>query len=572
MIALLIGCTAGVEDAPERPLAWPHAGLIVDGRVALDADALPSAATPLPVDHVAWREGFSVAQTTVFELPVTGALPSLGDIGAAGSVRLIDLGTGHDLPMFAELDAWPDGDEEPLLLVRPLTPMPVGAEVAVVVTTDAAEVTPFWAADGDPELAQALADLGVDDVAMATSFPIADGTAPTRHVTEAVSIPTEWAWSSIVDDPEHLPPGIAKKLKGRFVTDSWLSDEGTMALDADGIPTATGTLEADLRVYVPDRAAAADPGTVPIWIFGHGIFAHPDGYLDEDDDPNGVIALANEAGAIVVATTWRGLTTSDLGVAIAAGNDFAKLRNLGDHMVQGVANTRALVHLVQEGGLRDDAELDGLPDADTLRYYGISLGGIEGAVLVANTPELPAAVLHVGGSSWSTMLERSSNWTQFEELMAYGVPSPADRQHLYAVSQLYWDPIDPAGYASDLSDRTVLWQEAIGDEQVPNLTTRAMIRGVGGVTQLEPVVENVYGIDSDAAPAAPAYVQYDPEVGLPAEENRPAPVSGAHGAPRTWAGTTHQTVRFLDPDDPGVVEHYCGDTPCSASNSGSWIE
>lgn len=568
MFTLLFGCNGGADSLPERPLAWPHEALIVDGRVALDADALPQADTPLNVEHVAWREGFSVAQTSVFALDVTGDLPGLGDVGESGTVRLIDLESGDDLPVFAELDAWPHGDEEPLLLVRPLAPLPVGHRVAAVVHTSAADETAYWAAG--PELRSELDGLGVTDVAMATAFPVSDGTAPTRYVTSQVGVPTSWEWNSVVDEAEHLPPGIAKKLKGRFTTDSWLADDGTMTLDADGHPVSTGTIEADLRVYIPSSVADAEPGTVPVWIFGHGIFSHADNYLDEDDDPSGVIALANEAGAIVVATTWRGLTQSDLAVAIAAGNDFAKLQNLTDHMVQGVANTRALVRLIQEGALRDDPELEGLPDADTLRYYGISLGGIEGAVLTANTPELEAAVLHVGGSAWSTMLERSSNWTDFEALMEYGVPSPGDRQLLYAVSQLYWDPVDPAGYAADLSDRTVLWQESIGDEQVPNLTTRSLIRGVGTVTLLEPAVEDVYGVESSPTPQVPAYSQFDPETALPAEENRPGAVTGAHGAPRVWAGTNLQTVRFLDPDDPGVVEHYCGDAPCSASNPGTW--
>ena len=568
MFRLLIGCNGATDPLPERPLAWPHEDLIVDGRVALDAADLPSAETPLNVAHVAWREGFSVAQTTVFALDVHGDLPGIGDVGEVGSVRLIDLEGGEDLPVFAELDAWPEGDEDPLLLVRPLAPLPVGHRVAVVVHTSAADPTEYWAAG--PALAEELASLGIEDVAMATSFPVADGTAPVRHVTSQVGVPTTWEWNSVVDDPQHLPPGIAKKLKGRFTTDSWLGEDGTMTLDDQGRPELVGALQADLRVYVPESVVDAEPGTVPIWIFGHGIFSHADNYLDEDDDPNGVIALANEAGAIVVATTWRGLTQSDLAVAISAGNDFAKLQDLTDHMVQGVANTRALVRLLQEGELRQDAELGGLPDADTLRYYGISLGGIEGAVLTANTPELEASVLHVGGSAWSTMLERSSNWTDFETLMEYGVPSPADRQLLYAVSQLYWDPVDPAGYAADLQDRTVLWQESIGDEQVPNLTTRSLLRGVGTVTLLEPAVEDVHGLESSATPSPPAYAQFDPETALPAEENRPAPVTGAHGAPRVWAGTNLQTARFLDVEDPGVVEHYCGDAPCSASNPGTW--
>jgi hypothetical protein len=29
-----------------------------------------------------------------------------------------------------------------------------------------------------------------------------------------------------------------------------------------------------------------------------------------------------------------------------------------------------------------------------------------------------------------------------------------------------------------------------------------------------------------------------------------------------------QIIRFLDLDDPGVIEHFCSDAPCSASNPG----
>ncbi|MCP4806205.1 MAG: hypothetical protein GY913_05405 [Proteobacteria bacterium] len=55
-----------------------------DGRVTLDPATLPSAETPLPVEHLSWRQGFSVAQTTVFGLPIDGELPGLSSIGELG--------------------------------------------------------------------------------------------------------------------------------------------------------------------------------------------------------------------------------------------------------------------------------------------------------------------------------------------------------------------------------------------------------------------------------------------------------------------------------------------------------
>jgi len=551
----IIGCSPGNDPKPERPLAWPHAGLLERDRVAIDPSTLPQADTPVPTDHLGWRDGFSVVQSTVFDL---------GPMDSLEGVRLIDLETGEELPSFAELDAWPDNEEDPTLIVRPTSPLPVGHRVAAVVPTSVVEETDWWA--WGPDLRDELSALGVEDLAMASSFPVGDGSMPTRAAVSMVETPTQVTWRSDVDDPEFLPEGIARRMEGTFTTVNFLVDDDHIELDDEGVPAVAGEVEAKLYVYVPSSIADAEPGTVPIWLYGHGIFSHPDNYLDQPDDPNGVVELANEAGVIVVATVWRGLTRSDLPVAISAGNDFARMRQLTDHLVQGVANTNALFHLVDSGGL--DEDLDGLPSG-VVRYYGISLGGIEGAVLAANTPELESAVFHVGGSAWSTMLERSANWTDFEVLVEYGVPSPRDRQQLYALSQLFWDPVDPALYGDDLADRAVLWQESIGDEQVPNRTTELLARAAGAV-QMTPSVYAVEGLEQSDAPTAPALVQFDPELPLPPDVNRPAERTGAHGAPRHWPGSNRQTARFNDPEDPGVVEHYCGEEPCSASNPGSW--
>ncbi len=605
MLAALVACRGPAGDdtgAPpagaraSRPLAWPfpNAELVgADGHLALPAD-LPHAETPIPVGHVAWRTGFSPVQTTVFKLGVDldpASLPGLDDLDTAGSVQIWDLDTGARLLAWAELDAWPDNPDPAVLLVRPAAPLPMGHRVAVVVTTDvrtadgaALPVAPWYAAavagapvdglagrtDHYADLDADLDALGVPARAVAVDFPIDDPTAPTRHIAATVGVPSGWTWTRTVDRDagEDLPDGIWKRLEGTFTTDDWLVDDGHFDLDGAGIPAAQGTVEAKLFVFVPESVRDAAPGTVPVWLFGHGIFSNPASYFGMDDDPNGTIDLANRAGAIVVSTVWRGLTTTDLPTAVGVGNDFGRFPELTDKLAQGVGNTIALSRLVTESDFLDDPLLEGLADKHTLRYHGISLGGIEGAVMLANNPRIEHAVLHVGGAAWSTMLERSSNWNQFEPLVADSVPDPADRQQLYALSQLFWDPADPANYAADLQDRSVLWQVALHDEQVPNQTTELLARGVG-LTVVEPASHPTAGLSAGPLPvAAPALVWFDPEAPAPPAGNRPAPTTRAHSDPRLWAGSKQQATRFLDPVDPGVIEHYCGDAVCSASNPG----
>ena len=87
---------------------------------------------------------------------------------------------------------------------------------------------------------------------------------------------------------------------------------------------------------------------------------------------------------------------------------------------------------------------------------------------------------------------------------------------------------------------------------------------------MSPSATNPPLIDDVIAPTVgPVLVQFDPEVGLPVPENRPAEVSGAHDLPRHWEGQHAQVLRFLNAEDPGVVEHYCGVSVCSSSNTGN---
>jgi hypothetical protein len=270
----------------------------------------------------------------------------------------------------------------------------------------------------------------------------------------------------------------------------------------------------------------------------------------------------------VVATLWRGLTLPDDLHAIGVAQDFGRINELTEMLAQGVTNNRALIRLLTEGQLLDDPLFGGLADRERIYWYGISLGSIEGSVTFALQDQLSYGLLHVGGAAWSTMLERSSDWSVFEPLVQNSIPDPYDRQRLYAASQLFWDPVDPASYVADLQGKHLLWQASIHDEQVPNISTELLMRSVG-VSLGTPAVTAPVGIETVALPAtAPLWVQYDPESPAPPMNNRPAPVSGAHTIPRTWAECQEQVAVFFEAGAEGTVIAPCGDQPCTASNRG----
>lgn len=592
MLLLLLACPAPDDTAAEalggalregRQNPFPSVELMgEEGHIALTEGDLPVKEGGQAWDFSAFaaREGFSVVQPSVVSFAVPIDPESVGgqdSVAKDGTVRLVDLDTGEALWCFAELDAAPEAMLTGLrpLIVRPMQAFTPGHHIAVVVTsgvTSGGEPLSLPAPEGHyAELHDTLADLGQTDVVLAWDFPVARGNALLGAALAATAgtpgAPT-WSreWDADVEGAEP-PAGLWRLAQGTFPAVNLLVDGTHMELDADRIPAVQGAVDAYLMVAVPESVREAAPGTVPVLLFGHGILSDPSDYLRDEGDGSGLVAFANEMGAIVVATEWTGLGGDDRLHAIEVADEFARFDEMPQMLSQGVSNTVALLAAVREGALLDEAIFGGLADRSRISYYGISLGGIEGAVMLANQDVVERGVLHVGGSAWSTMLERSAQWPPFDLVVSRNFPDPFERQVLYAASQILWDPVDPATYASDLAPGQWLWQEAIGDEQVPNLTTELLARSTGA-TLGEPAVTSPTGVPTAAMPfSGIAVTQFDPEVGLPEPVNRPAPITDAHTIPRTWEGARAQAIHFLE---TGEVAHYCGTAPCSASNPGSF--
>jgi hypothetical protein len=602
---------------PSMQLLEADAGSATGYRVAIPEGLLPHSegGNPVPVDRLALRDGFSVAGTAVVVFPGVAlgeaGLPGWHDPAAsldpASPVQLIDPERGERLPLFAELDAHPDAvpGVDQALLIRPLQALEFGRRYAVVITDDLRQQdgSPVPAPEGfaglrdggpHPSLAEEqerydalfgeLESMGLARDELVLAWELVTGSeqathAALDHVLASLTqdLPADPALEPSYSVEELWSPDLGDVLgehawrvsAGEVELANFLTDEGDFALDGAGLPLLQGRDGVYWMAFVPDSLRDAPAGSAPVVVFGHGILASPKMYLFYAEDPMAVQALADRLGAIFIGTEWRGLCTDDLADAAGVAGDFGTFHHLTDKMIQGLANASTLPRLVRTRFAEAEPfqASDGsgsLVDPERVYYFGISLGGIQGANLMAHSQDLDHAVLHVGGAIWSTMLERSSNWTAFETMMEYGVEDPLDRQVLYAVSQLFWDPVDPITHTHDLRGRSVLWQESMGDEQVPNLSTEALARSVG-IPLLAPAVESVHGLEALEGPLGPdgaALVQFDPQLGRPHQTNRPAEDSGAHHYPRHCEPVHAQIERFFQEGSEGTIEHTCGEGPC----------
>ena len=564
---------------------FPNPWLITDGHVDIPADQLPPTDTPFPVLRVSHRSGFSPVQVITLRIPDVDCseCPDWQDLTPGeGSVLMWDRTTSEFLPVMAELDAYP-GATNPTLLIRPQIALADGHDIGVVVTTSAVDRPQRFQnlLDGAESVhkdhyAGLMADaesmgIDADSVALAWDFPIGGANIKLTSAVAQIEVPSNFDFLYIknADDGDNVPGPTWRMARGYFNTQDFLNND-QLALNADGTVNVTGVDDPPLIIAIPESVKDAPAGSVPVIVYGHSLLSSAK--IEVYDFYGAIHDIANDLGMIVIATNWGGLDSDDLLIAVNTANDFGKMPRLTGHMVQGQANQQALVKLAIEGDLFDDPVFEGvsgqkLADPDDVNFWGMSLGGILGGVFMAQDAPINAGVLNIGGGGWSSLLERSTNWNQFEFMIVASLPKPEDRQLYYAVAQLFWDDVDPMSYTETLKTRMVLMQESRGDDAVCNMASRTLARSID-LPVLRPEVELPWGfdaVDANLPAGSRAIVQFDSERDLPAVGNRPADFTGAHTATTWWDESIDQAVDFLTPGLAGQVNHYCDDTPCTSS-------
>ncbi|MSP93377.1 MAG: hypothetical protein EXR79_16555 [Myxococcales bacterium] len=537
---------------------------------------------------------------------------------------LVDVKTGKRIAHVAEIDKNAADAGRRALILRPHRPIPFGTEVGVALLRNLQDTggqpyarTPAmerilgglttghvridlqqhrWTA-----LFNALAKAGVpkEDVLAAWPYRVASAqwvtgpaqaaklaidaahgkTTGNRYVIEEIEVAAAYkpqfasvpaAGPALKVTVGAMHPDIALRLRGRFKMPLVLDGTGSAAmLPAGGKITVQQTVERPFVVLVPPSVLAAE-GPAPVVVYGHGflrgacvegcVTVHEAEYMPR---------MGNALGAVVVGTDWWGLSSGEIGVAATVALDFNGLRRITDKLVQAVQQPRILAD-VARADLAKDAMLqragkagpEPLIDASRAPVYcGNSLGGILGTTAVA-LGGFSRAVLNVPGSTWSTMLNRSSNFAEFSQIVASAYPDPFERQVLYALSQSMWDLSDPIHFASAAvtSTQHALWAVALHDSQVPNLASAALQRAAG-----VPVLTPAPGPWWQDGPQAPslgfvgphAFVVWDTKRGAhPYGNALPYPDNGAHLATR-WMPEFQQMIWRVLLGDGRIEQRYC---------------
>jgi hypothetical protein len=311
-------------------------------------------------------------------------------------------------------------------------------------------------------------------------------------------------------------------------------------------------------------------------LYGHGLL----GSLSEVEGGN-VKAMAQEHGFVFCATDWAGMSQYDIPNVATILTDLGRFPTLADRAQQGFLNFlllgRALIH---PQGLGTDAAF---PPLDTRRlfYDGNSQGGIMGGSLTAVAPDFDRAVLGVPAMNYSTLLQRSSDFPQYGEVLYAAYPDETERQLLLGLIQMLWDRGEANGYAQHMTTdplpntikHTVLLDVAFGDHQVTPYQADVEARTIGASihTPILPAGRSPQAKPSWGIPAikgfpfsGSAIVYWD---GGPSRVSRPPlanqPNSGLedpHEHVRRTPAARAQKAAFLAPG--GSLIDVCGGAAC----------
>ena len=277
---------------------------------------------------------------------------------------------------------------------------------------------------------------------------------------------------------------------------------------------------------------------------------------------------------VVVATDWRGMSTRDIASVAITLNNIGQGDAVFDVLTQGIVNPIALTHIAKEVWpatlFAHDHDHDpatpniSFVDPAKVYFYGLSQGHVLGTAAVAYNPFISRAVLGVGGGNFSLILERSTDWPAYRDLMAGAYPSALDRTLIINLLQQRWDRSETAGVANDVlagtafghGPKQILLHMALGDDQLPNLATEWQARTMN-IPVLTPSPATPWGLaelaDGEGAGAS-AMAIYDNGAAPPPATNIPAPDTNAHFATRTQPAAWRQMAEFFA---TGVIANHC---------------
>lgn len=430
----------------------------------------------------------------------------------ASSLRFVRLDDGADVPV--EI-SWTDQGMTAIL--EPLFPLAPATAYTAIATHDLVDTEggAVWrsvdldaAITGDLENAPSILGETWTRALDVTGLKRDDVSAGVVFVTQSIGAQDEAvkqlllaAHPTLVRAGDCVHEGDSTRCEATLTCTDVLGADGF--LGADETPTSFGTYDLPTTIWLPGEGVS---GPYPTVIFGHGLSGNR--YeAHREADPLTSIGVTVVAADAPFHGDHPGAPDGDLahvlGFAGIDSDDFSiKVRIMRDNYRLGAWEKLQLAAALRAGF---DADGDGHVDFEVTKiaYSGVSMGGVIGAQVLAQDPNLTTGYLIVPGGRVSTMLQRSRTFASLAEVMRPPEMLPADMDRFFPLLQTAVERADALNWASQVLDghRDVLVQEVIDDDIMPNAATAALARALH-VQLVGPKLQDVVGLEvnPDAMP------------------------------------------------------------------------
>ena len=340
-----------------------------------------------------------------------------------------------------------------------------------------------------------------------------------------------------------------RRISGTITTPHFLESTyppTPMTRSEDVTPKFNFLTEVVFTVTIP-MSAAESSQPAPLVVLGHGFLGNGEGMV------SGFRGWANDSGVATIGTDFKGWSSDGDFDAVTFGlMNVNYLQHQSERLQQSVINHLAMITTIK-GVCSDIPEFYhngvNLVDTTDVDYMGVSLGGIRGPSMLSLIPEIDHGVLWVAGSSFGFIAERSTQYTQFEELFSspLAYESTMDRSILIALMQSMWDTTEPETYLpfidggldGELHPYEVLYLVSINDAQVTTLSADRASR-TSGIPVLANSTYYPHGLEIVDAPTSGSAIVYF-------DGNFPAVPSGNIQGPMAYHSLAHNQVLGFEP-------------------------
>ncbi len=267
----------------------------------------------------------------------------------------------------------------------------------------------------------------------------------------------------------------------------------------DRTPVFVENREIPFWLVIPYSAVTTqEPADLIIW--GHGFLGN--------GNTDGLSGWANENNAAMLGTSFYGWADDDFASIEYAVLNMHYFQHQAERLEQAMINQVVMIKTFM-GICSDLPEFyyeDGnekLIDTTNPTYTGYSNGALRGPSIIGLSPDLNRGVLWAGGSSFSHIIERCTQYDKFYFVFAseYGYDNQLDRAVAMSIMQSLWDSTETdtflslrkEGYEDQIEPFELMTLFSISDLQISNISSARMMR-TGDIALLNSSTISPYGL------------------------------------------------------------------------------